>query len=184
MTGNEIAPAGLDIRNRVAGRLLRLFNPLAGWMISAGIPTGAPNVLLTVRGRRSAKLRTIPVAMLEVDGGWFVQACYGETGWVANLRVAGEATVTRPGGRRVPVKAIELPPEEAGAVQQGALASFPRSRVFRALFGPRARGPVGVMWALGIRVDDTLDEYAAAARRHPLFMLQPRNEDADVPESR
>jgi hypothetical protein len=35
--------------------------------------------------------------MLELDGGWFVQACFGETGWVANLRAAGEATVTQQG---------------------------------------------------------------------------------------
>lgn len=60
-------------------------------------------MLLTVRGRRSGEARTVPVAMLELDGAWFVQACFGEAGWVANLRVAREATITRPGGRRVPV---------------------------------------------------------------------------------
>jgi deazaflavin-dependent oxidoreductase (nitroreductase family) len=163
----------LDIRNRVAGRFLRLFNPLARRMISAGIPTGAPNVLLTVRGRRSGNLRTVPVAMLDLDGAWFVQACYGETGWVANLRAVGEASVTLSGGRRVPVQAIELSPEEGGAVLQRALAGFRRSRVFRALYGPRARGPVGIMWAFRIRMDDTLEEYTAAARRYPLFELRP-----------
>jgi deazaflavin-dependent oxidoreductase (nitroreductase family) len=163
----------LDIRNRVAGRLLRLFNPLARRMISAGIPTGAPNVLLTVRGRRSGNLRTVPVAMLDLDGAWFVQSCYGETGWVANLRAAGEASVTLPGGRRLPVQAIELSPEEAGALLRRALAPFRRSRLFRALYGPHARGPVGVMWAFRIRMDDTLEEYTAAARRFPLFELRP-----------
>ena len=163
----------LDIRNRVAGRFLRLFNPLARWMISAGIPTGAPNVLLTVRGRRSGKLRTVPVAMLELDGAWFVQACYGETGWVANLRTACEATVTQPGGHRVRVKAIELSPEAAGSVLRRALEPFRRSRVFRALYGPRARGPVGIMSAFRMRMDDTLEEYTAAARLYPLFELRP-----------
>lgn len=182
MTADHAAPAGLPLWNRVAGRFLRLFNPLARWMISAGIPTGAPNVLLTVRGRRSGKPRTVPVAMLELDGAWFVHACYGETGWVANLRAAGEATVTQPGGRRVPVQAIELSPEEAGAVQQRALAPFRRSRVFRALLGPRGRGPVGIMWAFRIRIDDTLEEYTAAARRYPLFELRPMTEATDVAE--
>jgi deazaflavin-dependent oxidoreductase (nitroreductase family) len=174
----------LDIRNRVAGRFLRLFNPLARWMISAGIPTGAPNVLLTVRGRRSGRLRTVPVAMLDFDGGWFVQACYGETGWVANLRATGEATVTHPGGRRVPVKAVELSPEEAGAVLRRALEPFRRSRVFRALYGPRARGPVGVMWAFRIRMDDTLEEYTAAARLYPLFELRPMTDTPPSPDTR
>jgi deazaflavin-dependent oxidoreductase (nitroreductase family) len=151
-------------------------------MISAGIPTGAPNVLLTVRGRRSGKPRTVPVAMLELDGAWFVHACYGETGWVANLRAAGEATVTQPGGRRVAVRAIELSPEEAAPVLQRALAPFRRSRVFRALLGPRARGPVGILWAFRIRIDDTLEEYTAVARRYPLFELRPMTEAADVAE--
>jgi deazaflavin-dependent oxidoreductase (nitroreductase family) len=173
MTADHLAPGKLDIRNRVAGRLLRLFNPLARWMISTGIPTGAPNVLLTVPGRRSGRPRTVPVAMLELDGAWFIQACYGETGWVANLRAGGKATVTHPGGRRVPVQAIELAPEDGGPVLQRALAGFRRSRVFRALYGPRARGPVGVMWAFRIRMDDTLEEYTAAARRYPLFELRP-----------
>jgi deazaflavin-dependent oxidoreductase (nitroreductase family) len=182
MTADRLARPPLDLRNRVAGRFLRLFNPLARRMISAGIPTGAPNVLLTVRGRRSGKLRTVPVAMLQLDGRWFVQACYGETGWVANLRADGEATVTHAGGRRVPVQAIELSPEEAGAVLQRALAPFRRSRVFRALLGPHARGPVGIMWAFRMRIDDTLEEYTAAARRHPLFELRPMTEATDVAE--
>jgi len=182
MTADHAAPVGLPAWNRVAGQFLRLFNPLARWMISAGIPTGAPNVLLTVRGRRSGKPRTVPVAMLELDSAWFVHACYGETGWVANLRAAGEATVTQPGGRRVPVQAVELSPEEAGAVQQRALAPFRRSRAFRALLGPHGRGPVGIMWAFRIRIDDTLEEYTAAARRYPLFELRPMSEATDGAE--
>jgi deazaflavin-dependent oxidoreductase (nitroreductase family) len=183
MTADHATPAGLPVFNRVAGRSLRFFNPLARWMISAGIPTGAPNVLLTVRGRRSGKERTIPVAMLELDGAWFVHACYGETGWVANLRAAGEATVTRPGGHRATVQATELSPEEAGAVLHRALGSFRRSRLFRTMLGPRARGPVGVMWAFRIRVDDTLEEHIAAARRFPLFELRPMDLASDVPEA-
>jgi deazaflavin-dependent oxidoreductase (nitroreductase family) len=173
----------LDLRLRVAGRFLRLFNPLARRLISAGIPTGAPNVLLTVRGRRSGKLRMVPVAMLDLDGAWFVQACFGETGWVANLRAAGEANVTHPGGRRVPVRAIELTPEEAGPVLQRALEPFRRSRVFGALYGPRARGPVGIMWAFGIRMDETLEEYTAAARLYPLFELRPMTDAPPSPDT-
>jgi len=180
MTADQHAPAGLPLWNRVAGRFLRFFNPPARWMISAGIPTGAPNVLLTVRGRLSGTPRTVPLGMLELDGAWFVQACYGETGWVANLRAAGEATVTQPGGARVSVQAIELSPEEAGAVMQRALEPFRRSRVFRALLGRHARGPAAILWAFRIRIDDTLEEYTATARRFPLFELRPRTETTDV----
>jgi deazaflavin-dependent oxidoreductase (nitroreductase family) len=150
-----------------------MLNPVTRRLISAGLPTGAPNVLLTMRGRRSGKLRTVPIGMIELDGRSFVQASYGEIGWVANLRADGEATVTHPGGRRIPVQAIELSPEEGGAVLRRALQRFRRSRLMRALLGPHFRPPIGVLWRLRIRVDDTLDEYIAEARRHPLFELRP-----------
>lgn len=156
----------------MVGRFLRLINPLARRMIPAGIPTGAPNVLLATRGRRSGRLRTVPLGVLELDGRWFVQASYGETGWVANLRADGEATVTHPGSRPVPVQAIELAPEEAGAVLRHALQPFRRSRLLGALLGPYWRPPIGVLLALRLRIDDTLDEYTAAARRCPLFELR------------
>jgi deazaflavin-dependent oxidoreductase (nitroreductase family) len=172
-----------DFRNWAAGRLLRLINPLARWLISAGLPTGAPNVLLTMRGRRSGKLRTIPLGMLDLDGRCFVQGSYGQTGWVVNLRVDPEAVVTHPGGCRVPVEAIELSPEEAGAVLQRALQSFRRSRVLRALLGPRFRPPIGVLLSLQVRLDDRLEDYIATARGNPLFELQPKD-GADAGEGR
>jgi deazaflavin-dependent oxidoreductase (nitroreductase family) len=175
------ASSRLDVRNRVGGRLLRVVNPVTRRLISAGLPTGAPNVLLTMRGRRSGRLRTVPLGMIELDGRSFVQASYGETGWVANLREDGEATVTHPGGRRVPVHAIELSPEEGGAVLRRALQHFRRSRVVRALVGPRFRPPIGVLWRLGVRVDDTPDEYTAEARRHPLFELRPTDAGGESP---
>ena len=179
MTANRPSRPRLGLRNRVAGRFLRLVNPLARRMISARIPTGAPNVLLTVRGRRSGTPRTVPIGMLELDGAWFVQASYGETGWVANLRAAGEATVTHPrGSRRVSVQAVELSPEEAGAVLRRALEPFRRSRVLHALLGPHFRPPIGVLWRYRVRIDETPEEYVAEARRHPLFELRPMTEDA------
>src|SRR5215472_11813837 len=95
----HLASPRLDLRNRVGGRFLRVVNPLTRRLISAGLPTGAPNMLLTMRGRRSGRPRSVPLGMVEFDGRWFVQASYGETGWVANLRADGEATVTQPGGR-------------------------------------------------------------------------------------
>jgi deazaflavin-dependent oxidoreductase (nitroreductase family) len=176
MTADRPSRARLDLRHRVAGQFLRLFNPLARRLISAGVPTGAPNILLTVRGRRTGKRRTIPVGMLELDGRWFVQASYSETGWVDNLRAAGEATVTHPGGRRVLVQAVELPPDEAGVILRGALQPFRRWRFLRPLLGPNARPPIMIQWRYRFRIDDTLEEYIAEARRHPIFELRPMTE--------
>jgi len=73
--------ARLDLRQRAGGRLLRMINPLARRMIAAGIPTGAPNVLLTVRGRRSGKPRTVPVGMIDFDGRMSSRRPTVRAGW-------------------------------------------------------------------------------------------------------
>jgi deazaflavin-dependent oxidoreductase (nitroreductase family) len=93
-------------------------------MIPAGVPTGAPNILLIVRGRRSGIERTTPVAMLDLDGHLYVQGSYGAAGWARNLRVAGEATVIHSGGRRSPVHAIEVPTDEAAAILRRVLEPY------------------------------------------------------------
>jgi deazaflavin-dependent oxidoreductase (nitroreductase family) len=172
MTADRASRSRPDLRELVAARFLRLINPLARRLIAAGMPTGAPNILVTVRGRRSGRPHTVPVAMLELDGRRFVQASYSETGWAANLRAAGEATIADH-DRRIPVQAVELPPEEAGAILRRALQPFRRSLLLRALLGPRWRPPVALLRRYRIRVDDTLEEYVAEARRHPLFELRP-----------
>jgi deazaflavin-dependent oxidoreductase (nitroreductase family) len=172
MTADRPSRSQPDRRERIVARFLRLFHPLARRLIAAGVPTGAPNVLLTVRGRRSGEPRTVPVSLLEFEGRRFVQASYGRTGWAANLRAAGEATLID-GSHRVPVRAVELPPEEAGAILRRALEPYRRSRLLRALFGPNWRPPVALLRRYRVRVDDTLEEYIVEARRHPLFELLP-----------
>jgi deazaflavin-dependent oxidoreductase (nitroreductase family) len=169
MTSPDARP---DLRQRFFGGMLRLFNPVVGRMVARGIPTGAPNVLLTVRGRRSGTPRTVPVGMITFQGRRFIQASYGEQGWVRNLRAAGEATITE-GDHSEPVHAVELPPDEGGEVLYHALEHFHRSRVLRKLLGSRFRPPIGVLWQIRMRVDDALEDYVANARRHPLFELTP-----------
>ena len=167
------APA--DPRERFARQFFRLVNPLARWMMSAGVPTGSRNILLTVRGRRSGMARTTPVSLLELEGRGFVQASYSEDGWVRNLRAAGQATVTDH-GRRLAVQSVELAPDKAAPLLLGALEPYRRSRLLRALLGPRVRPPVAVLRWCRIRVDDTPQEYLDEARRHPLFELRPLTE--------
>jgi deazaflavin-dependent oxidoreductase (nitroreductase family) len=180
MTAAHHASARLGLRNRAAGLLLRSINPFARRMIPAGIPTGAPNVLLTVRGRRSGKPRTVPLGIVVLDSRTFVQASYGEGGWVANVRAGCEATVTYPGGRSLPIQAIELPPQEAGAVLRRVLEPYHRSRLLGALLGRQFRPPIGVLWRIHLRIDDTIEEYVAEAQRHPLFELRPLTESPGV----
>lgn len=70
-----------DLRERTAVRFFRMVNPLTLRMIPAGIPTGAPNVLMLIPGRRSGIERTSPVTVLDFEGHTYVQATYRASGW-------------------------------------------------------------------------------------------------------
>src|SRR5690349_7754909 len=95
-------------------RPLRLVNAAGRVALRLGLaPPGA--YLLTVRGRRTGREHSTPVALIENTAGRFLVAPYGETGWVRNARAAGEVTLTR-GRRRERLRLQELPPEEAGPV--------------------------------------------------------------------
>ena len=95
------------------------------------------------------------------------------------MRAGCEATVTYPGGRSLPVQAIELAPEDAGAVLRRVLEPYHRSRLLGGLLGREFRPPIGVLWRIHLRIDDTVEEYVAEARRHPLFELRPLTEVPD-----
>jgi deazaflavin-dependent oxidoreductase (nitroreductase family) len=150
-----------------------MVNPLARRMITTGLPTGAPNVLLLVPGRRSGIERAVPVGVLDFEGHAYVQATYGASGWGRNLRAAEEVTVVHSGGRRSSVRPVEIPPDEAAAILQRALAPYHRSLFLRRLLGPRVRPPVALLRRYRVRIDDTPQEYLDEAHRHPLFELRP-----------
>jgi len=150
---------------------IRLLNPAFSRYLGIGLP-GGPNVLLTVHGRSSGKPRSAPVAMLELGERRFVQAAFGEVDWVRNLRAAGQAVVTK-GRHADAVDAAELAPEAAATLMRDALAPYAPSRLLRAVVGPTTRPPIGVLHYFRVRVDATLEEYIAAARRQPVFELLP-----------
>ena len=142
-----------------APRFVGFFSPLAQRLLGAGIPLG-PNALITIRGRKSGIDRTNPVALVEIGGHRWVIGTFGETNWVRNLRIAGEALVTT-GKRREKVKAHELSPSEATAF-------------FRDVLGPYVkRIPLGrVMLGSVLGAKDILEDPAVAAQRRPVFELQ------------
>lgn len=152
-----------------APALVRVLNPVMGRLLRSRLPAG-PNVLLQVRGRRSGRQRTFPVAFLDLGGRAYVQAASADDDWVHNLRAAGEAVIIKHKSAKR-FLAIELDPETCGRLLQDLLAPFPRSRLVRAVVGSTARPPVGVLHYFRLRVDDTLEEYTADARRQPVFEL-------------
>jgi deazaflavin-dependent oxidoreductase (nitroreductase family) len=152
--------------------LVRLFGPVMRRLLASPLPPG-PNGLLTVQGRKTGLPRAFPVSVLELGDRYLLQAAADEVSWARNLRASGDARLTV-GRRKETLLATELSPEAAGRLLHDLLASFPRSRLVRAVVGPVDRPPVGVLHYFRIRVDDTLDEYVALARRQPVFELRRR----------
>jgi deazaflavin-dependent oxidoreductase (nitroreductase family) len=139
--------------------IVQRLNPLVRRLLAIGVPMG-PNVLMTVRGRKSGKAYTFPVATLEVEGRQFLFSPFGDVQWVHNLRAAGEATIRR-GRTDHRMTAVELTPEAAAPFLEAGLRPVLRTP----LFGSMIAG-----W-YGIGRSSTSADYLAAARLHPAFAL-------------
>jgi deazaflavin-dependent oxidoreductase (nitroreductase family) len=162
METEPIMSSSHALRTTGVPALIPILNPLIRRILGAGLPFG-PNVLLTVRGRASGLPRTVPVAVIRLDGHRYIQSPFGEVNWVRNLRAAGEAVVSK-GRRREEVDAIEVTPQAGGPILRDALAPYLRSR----LLAPLLRR------FFAFRADSTLEDYVAEARRHPIFELRTR----------
>ncbi len=106
------------------------FNPIAKLLLAAGVPMG-PDVLLTVRGRKSGLPRSTPVAVAEIAGRLWLISPWGEVDWARNLRAAGRATLTIRGEKHE-ITAIELGRAEATEFFREVLNPYVRA-------GPLAR---------------------------------------------
>jgi deazaflavin-dependent oxidoreductase (nitroreductase family) len=111
--------------------------------------------LLAVRGRRTGRLYTTPVDVMEVDGARWLVAGYGPSQWARNVRASGEVTLSR-GGRSGRYRVVEAQSGEAVPVLRRYIAEVPVTRPY---FDAAADSP-----------DDAL---AAEMARHPVFRLIP-----------
>src|ERR671936_2992639 len=68
--------------------------------------------ILTVRGRKTGRLYSIPVDVMEYGGDAWLVAGYGVTNWVHNVRASGDVTLAR-GGRSHKFSAEEAETREA-----------------------------------------------------------------------
>src|SRR5580692_3722717 len=72
----------------------RAFNRVFGFLVRVGV--GFPyNYLLQVRGRKSGKIYSTPINLLEFGGKRFLVAPRGRTQWVRNAEAAGEVTLRK-----------------------------------------------------------------------------------------
>jgi deazaflavin-dependent oxidoreductase (nitroreductase family) len=133
--------------------ILRFVNRMMRLMIRLNIaPKGYH--LLTVQGRKSGKLYSTPVALVEEgDQRWLVSP-YGEVAWLRNTRAAGQVTLSR-GGKSETVKLVE----------QGSEASAPVLKQYLAREGI-------VQPYFDVQPDSPIEAFVAEAPRHPVFLIR------------
>ncbi len=137
---------------RRAPRWLKLVNPITRFLLRRGVGPAAQH-LLSVAGRRTAKICTTPVALVTVDTQRYAVAGFDGSDWVKNVRAAGVGELRR--GRVVErVVLTEVPVGQRAPI----LESFAR----------HVRGGAAFLTA---PADASPDGSAAAAARHPVFRV-------------
>lgn len=71
-----------------------IFNRLFGFLVGLGLGF-SHNYLLLVRGRKSGRVYSTPIDLLELDGRKYLVAPRGRTQWVRNAEAAGEVVLKR-----------------------------------------------------------------------------------------
>lgn len=132
----------------------KTFNRLFG--VVAGLGLGPSYVrLLQVKGRKSGKLYSTAVSLLELNGKQYLVAPRGRTQWVRNAEAAGEVTLKRGSVRKFrlrPLADSEKPP-----VLKAYLTSY--------------KAAVGRFFS--VAPDATLDAFAQISAGYPAFELIP-----------
>jgi deazaflavin-dependent oxidoreductase (nitroreductase family) len=77
----------------------KLFNRFFGFLVGLGLGL-KHNYLLQVRGRKSGRLYSVPVNLIEADGKKFLIAPRGRTQWVRNAEAVGEITLKKGSSRQ------------------------------------------------------------------------------------
>ena len=111
--------------------------------------------MLTVPGRKTGRLHSTPVDVIEVGESRWLVAGYGPASWVLNTRAAGEVTLSR-GGRSETYKVEEAGVEDATPVLRKYIAEI---RVTRPYFDANP--------------DSSDEAVAAELPRHAVFRLIP-----------
>lgn len=143
-------------------RLAALMNRIDAIAAAAGL-WPSRMAALEVRGRRSGRLISFPVAIAEYRGERYLVSMLGEdANWVANVRAAGRAVLRH--GRREDVRLDEVDPAERAPILQRYLQIAP---------GARPHVPVDRHAPLA--------EFERIAARYPVFRIhsdRPANDGA------
>jgi deazaflavin-dependent oxidoreductase (nitroreductase family) len=133
----------------------RIFNKVYGFAVGLGLGSSY-NYLLQVRGRKSGKIFSTPIDLLELGGKRFLVAARGRTQWVRNAEAAGEITLKK-GKSRQWFRLRALSDQEKPEILKAYLDRF-KSEVQR-FFEVPAGSPV--------------EAFAEVVASHPAFELIP-----------
>jgi deazaflavin-dependent oxidoreductase (nitroreductase family) len=100
----------------------RLFNRVFGFLVGLGLGM-KHNYLLQVRGRKSGKLYSTPIDLLEINGRRYLVAPRGRTQWVRNAEAAG-AVVLKKGRRQQSFSLRAVPDADKPELLKAYLDSF------------------------------------------------------------
>lgn len=131
----------------------RVINRLIRGLLRLGVPV-PDTYFLSVRGRKSGRMYSTPVTLVEDNGARWLVAPYGDVSWVKNARASGEVTLRR-GRRTETVKLVELAPEEAAPILKRYLIRIPVVRPF-----------------FDVTPHSNDQDFVGEASRHPVFRIE------------
>jgi deazaflavin-dependent oxidoreductase (nitroreductase family) len=136
--------------------VVRFVNRIVQTLLRLGI--GSKGMyLLTVQGRKSGKLHSNPVTLIEEGSQRWLVAPYGEVSWVRNARAVGQVMLTR-GRQSETVDVVELGPAESAPVLKKYVAGVSITRPY---FDAGPNSP--------------LEAFKAEAARHPVFVIRAKS---------
>ena len=102
----------------------KLFNRAFGFLVGLGL--GPSHIyLLEVRGRKTGKLFSTPIDLLDLQGKRYLVAPRGRTQWVRNAEAAGEITLKK-GSKRQKFRLHPIPDAEKPQILKAYLDTFKR----------------------------------------------------------
>lgn len=109
---------------RAPTALERAFNRVFGFLVGLGIGF-SHNYLLEVRGRKSGKIYSTPINLLEFGGKRFLVAPRGRTQWVRNAEAAGVVALKK-GKTKLKFRLRAIPDVQKPEILKAYLDNFKR----------------------------------------------------------
>jgi len=132
----------------------RIFNKAFGVLVGLGLGL-RHNYLVQVPGRKTGRLHSTPVDLLEFKAKRFLVAPRGRTQWVCNAEAAGEV-ILKKGTKRQRFRIRVVPDEEKPEILKAYLDRF----------------KLTVQRYFPVRAGSEPREFAKVAERYPVFELR------------